>query len=815
MSELPISCIRCRRRKIKCNKRKPCNQCSRKDVPCEFPSKFRNIAVQDSETAATVDHDSPESQDTSMTPPETAKLEEELRKLKIENKRINKVNSELRQSSKESSEALGTRDSSSDDLENKCKISGETTEKGEKYYGPLSSNNMMQDFNELSNNNLNRLSSMDSLRDHTWTTDSFKLSEDSTDASSMSTEEMRFMSLKKKLPVFTEPSELKSDSASVISGLVKYLFDLRSYDYFISENRILNFIESYPTIRDEDWEDDDYVLLLHMLLLLAVQRLNPTKFNEYFDPPVDNFEELWKRIGPFKKRLIKGFSELRHNLINESYVTVQAYIICVEWEFTMQRFEESWSMLFHCCSIAYALGLHVVTKGSEKKNRSPTSSASGGMTTERNTQLTIEDDSLVDEYFTDELPKLRVWLALRNLSSQLSSILGRPNPIMVQVNLITLPSSITYGLENVQSKNHLINSQLKHGLSECIRLSNANVIESFMRDIEISDVLDLNYRYGQEIDALSFYLSQQYTDLIDAVIKEIDQLTDMPTTITRKDVISDLIVLHVNRIKLLEPFLDQNPKNQDMLNFIIGSILLFLDHTCEIVLEFVKQELPRMLTNAEALSSVIRMDKIFRIRDPFLYTFIYQGVVVTFILINDKVNALMQLLDLSFLTQIEYKLQMLLSLHNSVSNVVGSNIHLWSTNNEFLMSKTLEHISVINQAQKDMEGRAQMDNRFDGFNYDPQVAEMLGSNLKDPFWIVNPENSPNFLGISNSQSNDNTQFTYSGRSLEPGSVLSFKMRQGSLSQQDMENLQLQLSQSMNSDMLLFNLESKNLRKYDN
>ena len=36
---------------------------------------------------------------------------------------------------------------------------------------------------------------------------------------------------------------------------------------------------------------------------------------------------------------------------------------------------------------------------------------------------------------------------------------------------------------------------------------------------------------------------------------------------------------------------------------------------------------------------------------------------------------------------------------------------------------------------------------FNGFEYDPQIAEMLGTNLRDPFWVVNPENSTNFLGI--------------------------------------------------------------------
>lgn len=43
---LPISCISCRKRKIKCNKLKPCNQCNRRNIDCSFPSTFRNIEIQ-------------------------------------------------------------------------------------------------------------------------------------------------------------------------------------------------------------------------------------------------------------------------------------------------------------------------------------------------------------------------------------------------------------------------------------------------------------------------------------------------------------------------------------------------------------------------------------------------------------------------------------------------------------------------------------------------------------------------------------------------------------------------------------------------
>ncbi|GME68403.1 unnamed protein product [[Candida] boidinii] len=43
----PISCIECRRRKIKCNKINPCNQCVKKGIECEYPAKFRSIEINE------------------------------------------------------------------------------------------------------------------------------------------------------------------------------------------------------------------------------------------------------------------------------------------------------------------------------------------------------------------------------------------------------------------------------------------------------------------------------------------------------------------------------------------------------------------------------------------------------------------------------------------------------------------------------------------------------------------------------------------------------------------------------------------------
>ncbi|KAM9925241.1 hypothetical protein OXX59_003975 [Metschnikowia pulcherrima] len=758
MSELPISCFRCRRRKIKCNKRKPCNQCTKQNVPCQFPSKFRNVSYGDSpEKSGSSASDSIEHVK-SASPSDISKLEEQVRRLELENQYIRE---EFQRKLGKAAEDTDSDHSSTGSFP----IKGETTEKGEKYYGPLSSNNMTEDFDKISNNN-SKIDSASALKHHSWTRDPFKIADDDNDSDSS---EHRYSQLaqKRPLPWLASEGETAERNMQVLKELVRLFFDTKTYDYFISEGKIVRFLDEYDSIPDLTWENCDDLLLLHMILIISVQRLNPTKYNELFSPKVVNFQQMWKAIRPIKKRLFRGFSKLRHNLMNESFVTVQAYILCTEWEFIEQRYEESWSMMFHCCSIAFALGLHVVSKSSESSFDSLVNSNQGSESASKDGY---------DDYFTDELPKLRVWFALRNLNSQMCSILGRPNPIMIQVNHVSLPVTSISNVEDAQKLNNLTNSQLKSGLSECIRLSNSNMIESFLKKISMDNVWTINQQFSEEIDKLSYYLSPQYENSIDGVVKKIDTLTDMPTTVTRKDILVDLIVLHVNRVKLLEPFLDQSPPSKPALNYIMGSILLFYEHTCELVSEFVKSEIPRILESDEAKEGEIRLDKVFIYRDPFFASFIYQGIVVTFILISLKANDFIHENNGDFISQVEGQLHMLLGLHSSISKLVKENIHLWSRSNIFLMKKILDHIGIMKQAFKDYKANGQMTSSFGGFEYDPQVAEMLGNNLRDPFWVVNPENSPNFLGISEDPEDSSSSMNNNGTNVIMNNPQQSKLR---------------------------------------
>ena len=43
-------------------------------------------------------------------------------------------------------------------------------------------------------------------------------------------------------------------------------------------------------------------------------------------------------------------------------ITIQAYILCSEWLFLQQNYEECWQMMFHACSISFSIGLHIMNQ---------------------------------------------------------------------------------------------------------------------------------------------------------------------------------------------------------------------------------------------------------------------------------------------------------------------------------------------------------------------------------------------------------------------------------------------------------------------
>lgn len=184
MSEVfPISCISCRRKKIKCNKVRPCNQCEKRQICCNFPSTFRNIKINEDELhnpswSGHSEHSSSNGsgENSSVGNSESdymgnqlvnshsrklLTLAEEVSHLKTEKSSISEEHNALKQKYQMLLTQLNKyhRSSNSNDklqesfkLKEPISISGETSELGDKYYGPLSSNYMIKNLDKGGSN---------------------------------------------------------------------------------------------------------------------------------------------------------------------------------------------------------------------------------------------------------------------------------------------------------------------------------------------------------------------------------------------------------------------------------------------------------------------------------------------------------------------------------------------------------------------------------------------------------------------------------------------------------------------------------------
>ncbi|PIS57378.1 hypothetical protein CJI97_000414 [Candidozyma auris] len=766
MSEYPISCISCRRKKIKCNKKKPCNQCVKKGVICEFPSKFRNINIQNEHDSNAHSHEmSPmrsSSQSSSNSTSEVSRLHEEvelLRKEKLavlhENFKLSQKNSELRSKL----QTLGRTQNAEHDDEHGIEIAGETTELGEKYYGPSSSNYMIEALRSKKDQNEESVSKSDSsstpLNNECHPT---KKKQDGSE-SDMDTDGHHGIAFaKKSLPWLIHQDGTHEKNLHVIKKLVGFFFEHSTYRSFISKPLLLEFVDNYDRITDKDWENDDDLLLLHMVLILAVSRLTPKSYNDLrlSDKPVDSIVALHKRCQCLVKNVLyRGFTKLRHNLLNESIMTVQAYILCTEWYFIDQRYEESWSMLFHCCAVAYAIGLHVMVNmrtTNDSLEEAPVKLAamsgkedSKDGSADNKVKVEDKDDGLSQEDESGgDIPRFKVWFALKYMCGQLCSVLGRPNPISIQVNSVVLFTSNQESLQKIRLDSEKTQVQLKMGLSECLRLSNMMLIESFMMNFTIQDVMRLDARFKEECEKLKWFVSQEYQASHSSPTDSVDAACHMPLTVEREPAIVDLIILHINRAKLLEPFSNQflgPEENRYLIEAMCESISRFLDYTVEFCKDFLSRVTPQFLNSEGRALSRTKLGKVFRMDHPFLNSFMYQGIIVIFTLLNYKAKEFVQGESDTFLKHVEQRLNDLLQLSSQLTEQLREDVRLWSTNILYLINKDLQHINTLLKKRKDHH---QNNSEKNGDLNNEELDKILGFSFKDPFWL-NAENIPYYL----------------------------------------------------------------------
>lgn len=782
---LPISCVSCRRKKIKCNKRKPCNQCQKRHIYCEFPATFRNIVINEDE----IDTDEPRSSTTSNPTPSSlsrelltdlVKLNEEIELLRSEKLSILQENFRLNRKNQQLLTKIAKYDrlEKTESLHEHFPISGETSEMGKKYYGPQSLNFMIETLKKksLDDTGLKKggdLPGLQELAPSQSDTDKSHDEDSSNELLEKSLLKKRLPNLLKANPDVSADSETSMGQAkhnmAVIRKLVEMFFlNNVYYKSFIFRESVFNFLETYDSIQDKAWENDDDLLLLYMILLLSVQRLTPKEFFELELLPNKDDEDIIKKCNKHKNYLLnevlyQNFEKLRHNLINESIITIQAYILCTECYFIEQRYEESWLMLFHSCSIAYAIGLHVMGKFRNDDDNDK----------EDTTGSNLEEEN-------NDIARFKVWFALKNISGQICSVLGRPNPISIQVNSIVLKSLSELDAGKVDLNATKTQVLFKIGLSECLRLSNMMLIENFMINFTMNDLLELNKKFEKELRLLEYFLSHEYDELghLDDDQLSYDEESHLPLRVDRTSVIVDLITLYINRAKLFEPFINQfEPQDSTVIvQSLIDSVVKFLDYTIEFISIFLNRVSEKYIDEDRRFMQDIRFGKVFRLYYPFLNSFIYQGIIVIFTFLNYNSKDLVRQRNLEtdydlFLQQMENKINSLLQFDRRVSQILNLRVRLWSSNIVYLMNKNLQQINLIYERRKAEKRKFEQDinelksqidpsvdqqMQVDTLENEPGLQNFLGFNMRDPFWLTNPDNLPHYLSSPSDDMNSNS-----------------------------------------------------------
>lgn len=613
--------------------------------------------------------------------------------------------------------------------------SGETTEMGEKYYGPQSSRFMIEDLkadeektrrssnksskrhhddiylptnnpafleitskgsNRLQETEQNQVSDSDNTGKRTGTPQGLVAqSLTKKKLPSISFNLIRFKDIK-SLKTTQSHAELTKHNFGAIVQLVNKFFDSNSfYETFITRSDMLDFLNEYGSMGDQNWENDDDLLLLVIILALSFQKITPQEFADL------NLLPASIKINPnrFKeviceKVLMQHFDTLRHNLINESIRTVQAYILCLEWYFIRQRYEECWSLAFHTLSIAYAIGIHIQGRyrkipSEDKRTTSPFSNAEA------------EEDSI-----GTDVERYKVWFALKSITSHLCSTMGRPNPISIHANFLVLQSNIESRSEaSFKLKRAESHALLKVGLSELLRLSNIVAMKTYMDDFPFKELAALNIDYENEIKNLQWLCDH---NVLQTNQRSIDEHTKLPVSVDRTNVLMDLIVLYVNRAKLFEPFVhDSNHNDEQEYDLILKSLISSLLKFTELFYTFLEEFMYKLLEKYKAKNinevyafSTIRFGRYFRSYYPFLNSTIYQGIVVIFAFIHYRLKDIIKRkgshsFDNGVLKALEFNLNRLIDFDKIVSKKSDFDAKVWNNKTGNLIKRILDDVELI------------------------------------------------------------------------------------------------------------------------
>ncbi|ODQ82150.1 hypothetical protein BABINDRAFT_165638 [Babjeviella inositovora NRRL Y-12698] len=365
-----ISCVECRRRKIKCNKLNPCNQCIKRDIMCDYPKKFRRIDIdrldhmvmeEGSGDAGEYDsEDTGEYASSSGQKTSPHSLQVMLSGPADRDERL-----VLLRKIKDLEKVIHSLDQNSHDVNDPTINCYQG-----KYYGPTSAISMLSDFAStlgpkafIFEKNPNFRAGGRKLEVRNFDTPS----KNNTSISS----------LKKLIPNFHFD---KQENRQIIGRLVQRFFQF-DCSIFFDQQHVMNLVTEQLIRTDEEF------MVVLMILLTAINRGGSDALE---DPcGADELREYEK----FIPSLISDFNVLKKKSLL-SVSVIMAELLLFEFYFYTLRLEIAWATLFNIISSCYSLGLHI---------------------------------------FTDDSRRMSVWWAVNFYESLLCLMLGRPNPVSAEL----------------------------------------------------------------------------------------------------------------------------------------------------------------------------------------------------------------------------------------------------------------------------------------------------------------------------------------------------------------------------------------------
>ncbi|QPG76172.1 hypothetical protein FOA43_003558 [Brettanomyces nanus] len=519
---MPISCMECRRRKIKCNKMVPCNQCTVKDRHCEYPPKFRSIKVEqlvmDDVAVAPLGDDkalldgsvplpnglltAPSSNSSSSSDsPHGITRPRELISMEESNSMFGS-NGIKRPKIEETSTVLQL-----EGLHNLGQLTPESTvpliqKLNKENEGlklkirdlRLKNKRQRTKLKKIISSQIDCDDSSDDDIDDDIEDDGKPEQHDNFEkvvkpssiyygpnstrymiSSSMTKDEIsefddfikvkRQIKQKRNLPVLVHPKANSAKAKQIakkenVEAIIALL-----KKFFHLKVHYVNFISPIPLLElfahydsITEWNKNDDDKLLLSIIIIIVT-LRSLPAN---DPLLYKYGISYEKN---RESLYKQYKNLKRGIQIETTTSLRAYVLECEDLFFNDQIEKSWSLLFRLVSSAYSLGLHVYDESIVKTLKAEQHEKSGDVIKKN--------------------PKTSLWLIINFISATLCSVLGRPNPV-------------TFNFQPLL-KNYEIRLNYKIALADLVKKSTNILIDSYKIPIDLDTVLDIDESFVNEV----------------------------------------------------------------------------------------------------------------------------------------------------------------------------------------------------------------------------------------------------------------------------------------------------------------------------